>query len=271
MIFLAITLIHWIKYGTTDEHLGDSKFRTFYSGLRPTRLSRTFNMMFMIRRITFVLLMVFLFDQDTMIRIIVLTSVQFIYLVYLVLLRPFNTRKDNILEIVNEVGFFAICAALIYYYKSSRWNSEASWAFWSWIIVILSICLLVAIVYLIIAIKESRNEVIKISVKSDESRQNLPVRNNKFDKSDSIPLQSVDDHLPSSRPVAVPVKLDSSRTHYKNNKSNQQMADEYFNYVRPRYYAGRSDQDHTSNDFNPRVYPSQQPSQFGSQKNILRR
>lgn len=144
LAFLTLWIIHWIKYGTSP-YVTESKFRTFYSGLKDTKLCRFFNNMFMIRRIIFVTLLIMLYENDKMIRLYWLTGVQLLYVVYMLILRPFTTTKDNVLELINEIGYLLICGAFIYFNKESRWTNTISWVFWSAIIGILVIFLFFSI------------------------------------------------------------------------------------------------------------------------------
>lgn len=76
--FIIFTLIHWIVYSGTED-LDDSKFRDLYSGLKPKRFARLFNLMFTTRRLLFCVLLVVFFDLDKFIKICALTGMQLIY------------------------------------------------------------------------------------------------------------------------------------------------------------------------------------------------
>ena len=140
---LVFFLFHWLKYGK-DEEMDSSSLRHWYSGLKQSRWSRLFNHIFMLRRIIFVLLLIFLYSEDTTIRISCIVSVQALYCIWLVIFRPFANRKDNILEIIHEVGYLIVTGALIYYQKENVWGYFEKYAFWGWIVGILSFSVLIS-------------------------------------------------------------------------------------------------------------------------------
>ena len=59
---------------------------------------------------------------ETWILINILSSVQFWFLVYIIVIRPFENIKENITEILNEVVFLILLTILIYYNKNNDWS-----------------------------------------------------------------------------------------------------------------------------------------------------
>jgi len=143
-LLLIISFIHWLKYGFLEE-LDESKMVNLYSGLRPTRWARLFNIFFMSRRLLLSILLILLFDADKVIKIIILASIQLIYCVTITIIRPFNTKKDNMLEIINEIGYSVIAVVLIYFHKESNWETVFEWIIWTLIIAILGTFLIISI------------------------------------------------------------------------------------------------------------------------------
>lgn len=142
-IFFVISFVHWIIYGK-EEELG-GRMKDLYSGLKPFRWSRTYNLIFMARRIVFVLLLVLLKNEDEILRISLITGLQAAYCLYLVVLRPFQQTKDTVLECINEFGYLIICAAFIYFHKQSKWSNTIEWVYWCVILAVLAIFLFFSI------------------------------------------------------------------------------------------------------------------------------
>ena len=143
VLILVISVIHWQKYGIVDD-FEESKLKSLYSGLNPERYARSFNILFMTRRFLFVIVLILAYNADRVIKISILSVLQLGYSILLLLLRPFESRKDNILEIINELGFLVICSSLIYLYKNSHWKTSLEWLIWSLILAILIAFLIVS-------------------------------------------------------------------------------------------------------------------------------
>jgi hypothetical protein len=73
-----------------------------YKDLKKTHISKLFHFYFILRRIIIVLLVVTLKDINTNKRISIFTSFQILAFLYVVMFRPFESDKDNIIETVNE-------------------------------------------------------------------------------------------------------------------------------------------------------------------------
>ena len=132
-----IYFIHWIIYGR-EESMEDSVFEDFYRGIKPFMFSRSFNLQFILRRILFAWLFTFLYSQSMTIKFSVLIGIQGIYVIGLIIVRPFDVIKDNVLEIFNEVGYFILWAWIAYFNTSSRWSTITGWVYWGILIGVIS-------------------------------------------------------------------------------------------------------------------------------------
>ena len=56
-------------------------------------------------------------------KISVYSIIQFVYLIIVLVMRPFEFVKDYLLDLVNETIYLVLCLMLIYWNKSERWNS----------------------------------------------------------------------------------------------------------------------------------------------------
>lgn len=109
--------------------------REAYTGFRNTTWARTFPLQFLIRRFLFALLLGLLQnDLNKITKIAILTGLQLLYLISLIVFRPYATKKDNWLEIGNEVIFFLLSGLLLYYNTLSRWEDYIEYIYYALII-----------------------------------------------------------------------------------------------------------------------------------------
>ena len=95
--------------------------------------SRIYTSALLFRRMVFVVLLVWLVPTSPTICLGILSGIQIIYLFFIIILRPFEDTKSNIIEITNELYFTVLFSSLIYYDSESKWNSTDTSIF-VWII-----------------------------------------------------------------------------------------------------------------------------------------
>ena len=77
----------------------------------------------LIRRLIFVIMLITLESIQSWILICALSILQIWYLAYVIILRPFINKKDNIIEITNEIFFSVLLISLIFFNLEKDWNS----------------------------------------------------------------------------------------------------------------------------------------------------
>ena len=80
----------------------------------------------LIRRFTFVSILVIFATTYSLIVNALLWFLQLAYLIYMIVLRPFETSKSNIIEIMNEIYFIFLLGWILYFNSESTWNDRAS-------------------------------------------------------------------------------------------------------------------------------------------------
>ena len=98
-----------------------NKFAHLFNGVSPDKKSRLYIAILQIRRAVFVALLITIGPISSTLIISILVGLEAIYLLTLILIRPFELVKCNIIEIVNEVYFFTMLASLL------KFNSIESW------------------------------------------------------------------------------------------------------------------------------------------------
>jgi RsiW-degrading membrane proteinase PrsW (M82 family) len=67
----------------------------------------------------------------------------------MIIIRPFDNVKDNLIEIFNELIYLALCGLMLYYNKENRWNESIEAVF---ITLIISSTIFTTIVMLIVMV-----------------------------------------------------------------------------------------------------------------------
>ena len=116
-IYLALSL-------SPNEESKHSKFEEFFSGIKERRSSRLYIIVLLFRRIIFVSVLICLISMTT-IQIVIasLSIVQLVYVSYLIILRPYDSVKTNLIDIINELFFTWCIWWLVYFDSKSKWNS----------------------------------------------------------------------------------------------------------------------------------------------------
>ena len=118
LFYLCLFWIKKIKEKSPDKR---NKFAHFFNGVSPNTKSQLYIAILQIRRALFVTLLIFIGPISSTIIIIILAGFQSIYLLILIIIRPFELIKCNIIEIVNELYFLTMLASLL------KFNSIESW------------------------------------------------------------------------------------------------------------------------------------------------
>ena len=97
--------------------------------------------------------------------IILFVVLQIVYIITLIIIRPFHENINNISKQINEILFLIILASLFYFRNQSKWNSIVEIAF---IGIILSNSLIVSGIYLVYSIKNITLAIKKCNKSKDK-------------------------------------------------------------------------------------------------------
>ena len=121
LVFIAIPIYLTFASYKLDESQ-HNKLWDFFVGLKPQKRFRSYLALLLLRRLVFVVFLINMVSLNSKILIEILLVIQIIYLVCLIILRPFKEIKANIIEIMNEIYFFLLFGSLIYLNDESDWN-----------------------------------------------------------------------------------------------------------------------------------------------------
>ena len=121
LIFMFILIpIHYFKYcdkGTIETRY----FAEIYDGFKDNHLSKLYMFIFLLKRFLMAAVIVFLRDVNVWIRCISFTVIQFCVLLYLIIVRPFDDKKNNLIEPINEATCLILCITITIFNDESRW------------------------------------------------------------------------------------------------------------------------------------------------------
>ena len=101
----------------------------FYAGIKNSRKARIYSTLLLSRRLCFVVVIIlFGFIGRTPIFSIMLT-IQFLYWLSLILIKPFDVVKDNIIEIANETFYMIFVCFMIHCENESKWTTVITYTF----------------------------------------------------------------------------------------------------------------------------------------------
>ena len=83
---------------------------------------RVMSFILLLRKTVYIVILLTLVSLPSKIPIIMLTSIQVIFTIYLIFLRPYTEIKWNLLEIINEIYFLFLLGSLIFLNTEVDWN-----------------------------------------------------------------------------------------------------------------------------------------------------
>lgn len=127
LIFI-FTIYFWFRSRDTNYLENIKYFKGFFSGLKNTNKARTHWFMYFLRRILLWVIVVLL-NSHLNYKIALLLFVQLCYTVYNMIVRPFDSAKDNILETLNDLNYSTLIMLLFWYQKADDWTSLSKSAY----------------------------------------------------------------------------------------------------------------------------------------------
>ena len=103
---------------STDKR---SKFAQLFNGVSSNKKSRLHVALLQLRRAIFITLLITVEPVSSIVVISILVGLQVIYLFLLMIIRPFELVKCNMIEILNEMYFLTILASLLKYNNITNW------------------------------------------------------------------------------------------------------------------------------------------------------
>ena len=101
----------------------------FFVGIKHTKISKLYTSIQLLRKFFLIITLMFLSFTGYFIVVVVWGIIQLIFLVYIIIVRPFDSKRDMIIEIINEIFFFFILCWMIHYNTYERWSDSIVFVF----------------------------------------------------------------------------------------------------------------------------------------------
>ena len=126
-VWMAIILIIFLfalskqSFQFSESQEKRNKFANLFEGVSLDKKSRLFVSLLLMRRAVFVIMLISIEPESSILVITLLVGLQLVYLGVLVFIRPYEEAKWNIVEIINEVYFTLLLAFLLKYNTVTDW------------------------------------------------------------------------------------------------------------------------------------------------------
>ena len=131
LVIVTAVLVIWIwqisKAHPTYNPIKQKYFVEFFGGLRNTTYSRIISAVFLVQRILSWIVVIFLANFNLTIKLSILTIIQASHLMYLLIVRPYEDRKDFLLEWISQFIVVFFSAILSKFNSKNDWNSFLNW------------------------------------------------------------------------------------------------------------------------------------------------
>jgi hypothetical protein len=122
VVFTIGFFVLWNYVGILQTDVGDSYFKEFFSGLKPTRAAQLYFSTFILRRFLSVFIIVPGELMSLFARVVLFAGIHAGVFVFTIAVRPFQRVKDNIIEAINDLSFGVLTCMLVYYNSEEAWN-----------------------------------------------------------------------------------------------------------------------------------------------------
>lgn len=126
LMILQLTLIvsiyvEWIRSRKPQIYSQQTYFKEFFGGLRDSWFDRSYLLFSLGRRC--LLIGIVMTGLDTvLLSVSLFWGVQLCYCIFIVWRRPFASKRDNVIEVMNECFFTGLSGAMFYLNKENRWS-----------------------------------------------------------------------------------------------------------------------------------------------------
>ena len=131
-LIICVSLLSISSYEVTkNKH---NRFGEIFSGIKMVKKSKLYVSILLMRRAIFVILLITLQSIQSWILVTILGVLQIWYLICIIIVRPFEEKNSNIIEIVNEIFTTVLLNSLIFLNSEGAWNSTLTEVY-MWIII----------------------------------------------------------------------------------------------------------------------------------------
>ena len=101
----------------------------FFVGLKHTKISKLYTSIQLLRKFFLIITLIFLSFTGYFVVVVIWGIIQLIFLVYIIIVRPFESKRDMIIEIINEIFFFFILCWMTHFNTYDKWSNSIVFVF----------------------------------------------------------------------------------------------------------------------------------------------
>ena len=126
LLFILLALWQWCKSKKPENFEKQKYFVAIVDGMKPKWIYRSYSFVFLVRRTLFCAVLFFFDFVEAFNRVIILTSLQFIYMLYIIILRPHDSIKENLIEVINEVLYLYYLGFMLHFNTENSWDDTTT-------------------------------------------------------------------------------------------------------------------------------------------------
>ena len=126
LLYAAFTVfVFYLAVSSNNSnHQSHSKLIEFFWGFKESKFYRLYMVAFIIKRALYVLFLVGLTSLSSKVVVGIITALQFCYLSYIIIVRPFEEIVVNVIEVINEAILFVLIFILNFFPQNNNWTKN---------------------------------------------------------------------------------------------------------------------------------------------------
>ena len=126
LMFMMLAIWQWWKSRKPEVFETQKYFVTLVEGFKASWICRTYYPVFLIRRFLFIVIIFFLIDIDMIKKIALFVAIQSLYFVYILILRPQDSPKENLIDFINEIFYLYFVVILLHFNTENSWGDTTT-------------------------------------------------------------------------------------------------------------------------------------------------
>jgi hypothetical protein len=116
---------HWNNFDLNEDFF----FMEYYADIRENKWARSYTSTLLTRRMAFIAIVLLCGFWNRNVIFMILLAIQLVYVVQLILIRPFIHLENNLIEVVNEIFYWVFVGLMLYLDGEEMWTDQMSTLF----------------------------------------------------------------------------------------------------------------------------------------------
>ena len=137
LLYIAFTIfVCYLAFSSyKEEHQSHSMLNEFFWGLKKSKIYKLYMVAFIVRRALYTLFFVGLTSLSSEVVVGIITVIQFYYLIYIIIFRPFEEKVVNVIEILNEATLLLLIFLLNFFPQNNNWTNNQTNVYMAFIVI----------------------------------------------------------------------------------------------------------------------------------------